>query len=75
MAWTTETEMKFIDGLGSYKPESPSLPRVKLLRKYYRAAKKRKDWGDIDYIAIRDRIRGELGWKESKKKSLTKNKK
>ena len=60
--YNTESEMKFLDGLGSYKPDRSSLPRVKLLRKYYKAMKKRDDWGYVDPIAIRDRIRGELGW-------------
>ena len=61
--YTTESEMKFLDGLGSYKHDN-NLPRYKLLRYYYKASKKRKDWGKINPEVLRARIRAELGWEK-----------
>jgi len=59
--YTTENEQKFIDGLGGWKP-SLAMARHKLLMRYYKAMKKRKDWGHIDPDLIKARIKGELGW-------------
>jgi len=59
--YTTESEMKFLDGIGSF---AGNRPRHKLLMKYYRAMKKRKVWNKIDPSVIRQRIRAELGWEK-----------
>ena len=60
--YTTETEKKFLDNLGSYRPDRNSLPHRKLMSKYYKASKKRVYWGSIDGEEIRDYIRKSMGW-------------
>ena len=59
--YSTESENRFLDGLGSFKHDN-NMPRHKLLRKYYKAMKKRKDWGRIDPEVLKARIKSELGW-------------
>ena len=62
--WNTEHEMQFIDGLGTYKLDGQPMRRVKLLRIYYKAAKRRSRWDHVDQEAVLKRVRGELGWEK-----------
>jgi hypothetical protein len=76
--WNTKKEMEFLDGLGGFKLQGQSQPRHKLLRNYYKAAKKRKNWGDIDEEKVVRRVASELGWNPPSrftKKPLTRTKK
>lgn len=48
--WGTESEIAFIDGLGTHTTESRriTMPRVALLEGYIKSCDKRVRWGKID---------------------------
>ena len=54
-AWTVQHEFQFIDGLGSYS-NRPNMSRLDLLLQYGEALELRKDWGDINALAVRRKV-------------------
>ena len=56
----TESENRFIDGLGNWNPDNLR-NRMELLKKYLEAAENREDWAGIDKDEILDRVRSEIG--------------
>ena len=49
--WTTEDEIKFIEGLGTWI-WGIATPTHKLLRNYITANEKRTDWGEVDSYKV-----------------------
>ena len=59
-AWTTEKEIKFIDGLGTWCPFHKRSHEV-LLGKYLKSMKFRTYWGAVDEDLVRSHVRKQLG--------------
>jgi len=60
--YSTRHEHKFLDGLGTHGP-TKNKNRNKLLWGYYKGAKRRENWSDIDKTEILLRVESELGIK------------
>lgn len=58
MSWKTETEIRFVNSLGSNYEYSTD--RETLLRRYLRTMGLRDNWGDIDKVAVRNHVIGIL---------------
>ena len=59
--WSTGKEIKFLEGLGTWRDRGSSIEKVKdrrlnLLKKYEDSMKDRKRWGKIDPIEIKKKI-------------------
>ena len=51
--WTTQSELKFVAGLGSFAKEMGDKPtREELLRRYLIAANNRANWGGMNRRAV-----------------------
>ena len=59
-SWTTEKEIKFIDGLGTWRPFHKQSHEV-LLLKYLTSMKFRTYWGAVDEDLVRSHVRKQLG--------------
>ena len=48
-SWATEHELTFVNNLGTYRVGHEMSPmRLKLLENYVKAARERRDWGNMD---------------------------
>ena len=59
-AWTTEKEIKFIDGLGSWRPFYKR-SHESMLIKYLTTMTFRTYWGAVDEDLVRSYVRKQLG--------------
>lgn len=59
---TTQLEVDFINGLGSYFPGT-TMTRKKLLKAYLKSLDKRVAWGRIDQTVVRAHVVRELSKK------------
>ena len=59
-AWTTEKEIKFIDGLGTWRPFHKR-SHESMLIKYLTTMTFRTYWGAVDEDLVRSYVRKQLG--------------
>lgn len=60
--YTTENEMKFLSALGtgeySESAKVKETPRREMLKKYLKAARNRKEWGNVDSGIVMAAVEG-----------------
>jgi hypothetical protein len=60
-SWSTEKEIRFIDGLGTWGGKYYKRIHEEMLKKYLKSMKNRTYWGTMDDDLIRSHVRNKLG--------------